>query len=398
MVCSASYGQMDQYHYQRSIEGVTDQWHNIPLPDAIFGKVSSNLSDLRIYGVARNNDTIEVPYLLRINSEKIKSKSITFNIVNTSNNQNGYYYTFEVPREMAINHIKLDFKENNFDWKVVLQGSQEQKEWYTIVDDYRILSIQNGLTDYKFTTLTFPNSKYHFFRLLIKSDKEPNLMAAQISNNETIKGNYKDYPLKTLNIDENKTEKTTEIIVDLGKPVSISSISLGAREQYDYYRPISISQITDSIKTEQGWKYNYNILLKGTLSSLEDGIFNFQSITLQKIKITVFNRDNQPLTFGNIQVKGFVHELVARFTSEANYYLAYGNAHDAFPNYDIAQFSENIPENLIPVKVGNEEILKKTPILEKEPIFKNKAWLWGILTLIIIVLGWFSLNMIKKKD
>mgnify|MGYP003641728895 FL=1 len=398
MVCSLSYGQMDQYHYRRSIEGVTDQWHNIPLPDAIFGKVSSNLSDLRIYGVTRNNDTIEVPYLLRINSEKIKSKSITFNIVNTSNNQNGYYYTFEVPTEMAINHIKLDFKENNFDWKVVLQGSQEQKEWFTIVDDYRILSIQNGLTDYKFTTLNFPNSKYHFFRLLIKSDKEPNLMAAQISNNEIIKGNYKDHPVKALHIDENKTEKTTEIIVDLGKPVPISSISLAAQEQYDYYRPISISQITDSIKTEQGWKYNYKTLLKGTLSSLEDGILNFQSTTLQKIKITIFNRDNQPLTFGNIQVKGFVHELVARFTSEASYYLAYGNDHDVFPNYDIAQFSENIPENLIPLKVGNEKVLKKTPILEKEPIFKNKAWLWGILTLIIIVLGWFSLNMMKKKD
>jgi hypothetical protein len=299
---------------------------------------------------------------------------------------------------MAINHIKLDFKENNFDWKVVLQGSQEQKEWFTIVDDYRILSIQNGLTDYNFTTITFPDSKYHFFRLLIKSNKEPNLMAAQISNNEIIKGNYKNYSLKTLNIDENKTEKTTELIVDLAKPVSISSIIVGVQEQYDYYRPISISQITDSIKTEQGWKYNYNTLATGTLSSLEEGVFNFQSTILQKIKITVFNRDNQPITFGDIQVKGFVHELVARFTSEANYYLTYGNDHDAFPNYDIAQFSENIPENLIALKVGNEEILKKKPISEMEPIFKNKAWLWGILTLIIIVLGWFSLNMIKKKD
>jgi len=398
MACSLSYGQMEQYQYKRSIQGVNDQWHNIPLPDAVFGKVSSNLSDLRIYGVASNNDTIEVPYLLRLNSKKIKSKSIAFNMVNTSHNHNGYYYTFEVPTEMAINHIKLDLKDKNFDWKVALQASQEQTEWFTLVDDYRILSIQNGLTDYKFTTLTFPNSKYHYYRLLIKSNKDPNLIAAQISHNEIIEGIYKNYPVKTLDIDENKIEKNTEIIVDIGKSVAISAISFVVQEQYDFYRPITISQIIDSVKTEQGWKYNYKTLLSSTLSSLEEGDFNFQSSILQKIKITVYNRDNQPLTYGNIEVKGYAHELVARFTRDASYYLTYGNDYDSFPNYDIAQFPENIPENLIPLKVGNEEILKKTPILEKEPIFKNKAWLWGILTLIIIVLGLFSLNMIKKKD
>ncbi|MCM4153088.1 DUF3999 domain-containing protein [Arenibacter sp. N53] len=397
MVCSLSYGQMDQYEYKRALEGVNDQWHNIPLPDSIFGKVSSNLSDIRIYGVVSNKDTIEVPYLLRLKSEKIKSRPITFSIVNTSHNNNGYYYTFEVPSEMAINHIKLEFKQKNFDWKVALQASQEQLEWFTIVDDYRILSIQNGLTDYQFTTISFPNSKYHYYRLLVKTDKEPNLITAKISNDEIIEGNYKNYPFKTITIDENKTERTSEIIIDLGNPVAVSSISLRTQELYDYYRPITISQITDSIKTEQGWKYNYNTLLSGTLSSLEESDFDFQSTTVQKVKITVYNGDNQPLTYGNIKIKGFLHELVARFTKEATYYLTYGNNRGSFADYDIAKFSENIPETLTPLKIGNEQRLKKTPFSEKELLFKNKLWLWGIITLIIIVLGWFSLNMIKKK-
>ena len=397
LATSLSYGQMDQYQYKRLITGVNDQWHKVPLPDSIFGKISSNLSDLRIYGFANNNDTIEVPYLLRINSEKINSTAINFNIVNTSFNHNGYYYTFEVPTEAAVNQIKLDFEEKNFDWKIELQGSQQQEEWFTLVNDYRILSIKNELTDYEFATITLPSSKYHFFRLLIKSDKKPNLRTAQIFNNEIIAGEYKDYPINAVSIVGNKFERTTEITLNLARPLPVSSISLGVQEQYDFYRPITISHIIDSINTDRGWKYNYNSLLSGTLSSLEGGSFNFPSTIMQKMKITVYNGDNQPLTFKNINVKGFVHELVARFNSDATHYLTYGNNHVSLPNYDIAQFSDNIPETLALVTVGGEQELKKLQSLEKEPIFKNKLWLWGIMALIIIVLGWFSLNMTKNK-
>ncbi len=41
-----------------------------------------------------------------------------------------------------------------------------------------------------------------------------------------------------------------------------------------------------------------------------------------------------------------------------------------------------------------QEIDKKvTP--KKEPLFKNKLWLYGIMVLIIGLLGWFSLKMLK---
>lgn len=398
LACTPSYGQMEQYQFKRLVTGVTNQWHTVPLPDSIFGKVSNNLSDIRIYGLAGDKDTIEVPYLLRINSEKITSTAINFNIVNTSHNHNGYYYTFEVATEAVIDQIKLDFEERNFDWKIELQGSQQQEEWFTLVNDYRILSVKNEWTDYQFTTIALPSSKYRFFRLLIKSDKNPNLITAQISMNEIVEGKFINYPVKAKNIQGNKSERTTEITLDLAKAVPISYISLGVQEEYDYYRPITISHITDSIKTERGWKYNYNNLLSGTLSSLEESSMDFPSTIVQKMKITVYNGDNQPLNFGNIEVKGFLHELVARFTAEATYYLTYGNNHVAMPNYDIAQFSKNIPEILTPLKVGREQELKKLQLLEKKPIFKNKAWLWGIIVLIVIVLGWFSLTMIKKKD
>ena len=171
LLCSYSYGQIEQYNYKRELKGITGKWHKVVLPDEIFGKVSGNLSDIRIFGITANNDTIEAPYLIRLTTEKVSSKDVRFKTLNTSHNEKGYYFTFEIPTKESINQIKLDFKQQNFDWRLKLEGSQNQQEWFTVIEDYRILSINNELTDFQFTNISFPNSRYRFFRLLIASEK-----------------------------------------------------------------------------------------------------------------------------------------------------------------------------------------------------------------------------------
>ena len=47
----------------------------------------------------------------------------------------------------------------------------------------------------------------------------------------------------------------------------------------------------------------------------------FNSTTVQKLKIIIDNKDNQPLSIDGILVKGYVHELTARFTENAKYFL-----------------------------------------------------------------------------
>ena len=76
--CSA---QIETYNYKRPLNGISDEWHKIMLPDAIFGKINSDFSDLRIYGITAKNDTIEAPYLLRILSDKVIDKLIPFDLI-----------------------------------------------------------------------------------------------------------------------------------------------------------------------------------------------------------------------------------------------------------------------------------------------------------------------------
>ena len=111
----------------------------------------------------------------------------------------------------------------------------------------------------------------------------------------------------------------------------------------------------------------------------------------------IHNNDNQPLSIGEIEVKGYVHELVARFTEPASYFLTYGNNNARKPQYDIDRFTNKIPEEITMLDLGDEQKIDKEELSVIEPLFKNKTWLWLIMATIILLLGWFSFNMIRKN-
>ncbi|MEM9001206.1 MAG: DUF3999 family protein [Bacteroidota bacterium] len=397
MVRSFSYGQMKEYLYQRELKGITDQWHKVTLPNALFGKTAQDLTDLRIFGLTEGNDTIEAPYLLRTSKEKISSKEVASKTINVSYNDKGYYFTFEIPAKEPINQIKLDFMQENFDWRITLEGSQDQKEWFTVVGNYRILSIKNNQTDFQFTKLAFPSSKYRFYRVFIDSKEKPELSVVRITQNDSTEGSYRKYGVKKFNVRENTKTQQTEIDVELQLPVRISHIHIAISDTFDYYRPVTIKYLADSLKTEQGWKYNFSTLTNGTINSLEKNEFHSISTTVQKLKIYIENQENRPLTIDTIELKGYIHELIARFTDRATYHLTYGKERATRPNYDIVRFTDNIPETLIALDLGDELTIKKEQAPVTEPLFKNKTWLWAVMTATIVLLGWFSVKMIRKN-
>lgn len=392
--CSA---QIETYNYKRPLNGISDEWHKITLPDAVFGKINSDFSDLRIYGITATKDTIEAPYLVRILSDQVIDKSILFDIINKAKSDNGHYFTFQINSEDIINKIDLNFKEQNFDWRVELQGSQNQQEWFTILEDYRILSIKNETTDFKFTKLIFPEAKYHFFRLLVKHIEQPQLLSAKLSKHLVSGGSYIKHIIKKFETTEEKEIKTTEVNVELQQPLSLSELSINVGDTFDYYRPLKIEYRSDSTKTEKGWKYRYQTITDGTLNSLEASSFKFQNTIAKHIKITIYNGDNQALSIDGISANGYKHQLIGRFTEKADYNLVYGNASASQPSYDIKKFTTKIPESLNSLNLGEEKLIVKTEPVKVKPLFENNYWLWAIIGVVILILGVFTLKMLRKS-
>ena len=392
-LCSA---QIEHYNYKRALKNVNEGWHQLTIPDAVFGKVKYDLSDFRIYGVTAEKDTIEAPYLLKILSEKTINKTIDFDIINRAKGSNGYYFTFQLNADAVVNQINLNFKEQNFDWKVELQGSQNQQEWFTILEDYRILSIKNETTNFKFTKLSFPDAKYRFFRLVVKQAEQPQLVSAQLSKYVTSGGSYINHTIKTIETKEDKNSKTTAINLELEQFVSISNLAINVNDTFDYYRPIKIEFKNDSVKTEKGWKYYYRTITDGTLNSLEANSFSFDNTIAKHLRLTIYNGDNQPLSIEDVSVKGYKYQLIGRFTESADYMLVYGNPSAVRPNYDIAKFTSKIPKLLKDLSLGDEVTIVKKEKIKAKPLFENAYWLWAMIGVIILLLGGFTLKMLKK--
>ncbi|MEO6405823.1 MAG: hypothetical protein ABIO32_10060 [Ferruginibacter sp.] len=388
-------GQYKQYKYKRDLQGFKYLWHQVVLPTDIFGKISNDFSDIRIIGIKENKDTIEAPYVLVIASEKNAGKEVPFKLINQSKNDKGYYFSFETPEQSLVNQFNLDFKQQNFDWKISLEGSHNPQQWFTIVEDYRILSIHNELTQFKFTKLEIPPSRYRYYRLFINASTEPGFINASLIQNEKVTGKMIDYQNHSFEIENQKTNKQTRVDVTLEKPVAVSWIKIIVKNNYDYYRPITINYVTDSFKTDNGWQYNYSILHSGTLNSFEKKEFTFNSTILKKLSIIIENQDNEPLQIDSLQIKGYEHILKARFAEKARYYLLYGNINAARPNYDIESFVDKIPKTMSSLEIGEEEYLN-TEIKKPGAIFQDKNWLWVIMAIIIILLGWFTINMMKR--
>jgi hypothetical protein len=395
-VCAISLGQMSEYNYKIELKGVTNDWHRIVLPNSVFEELDTSLNDIRIFGITAENDTIEVPYLLKIKSEKIKNTTIRFRKINESFNASGHFFTFEIPSETPVNIIKLDFEQQNFDWRVQLDGSQDNKEWFTISKDYRILSINNNLSSYQFSRISFPDSKYRYYRVFIETKDKPILNSATIDFKETKEADFQNYEISKFQSSRNSATKKTEIEITLKERIAVSLIKLNVEDSFDYYRPITIQYLTDSVETEKGWKSNYQTLSTNTLSSIEESSFRFKSRLLQKLKIIIYDGDNQPLAINSVETKGYMHELIGRFTQPAEFYLVYGNDKPMKANYDIAKFANNIPEKSTELQLMQPQLIEKTATNSMGPLFKNKIWLWLMMGLIILILGYFSLKMIQK--
>lgn len=396
VLSSLSFGQYNDYRYNRKISSIKDQWHKIELPDDIFSKVSRDLSDIRILGITNKNDSIEVPFVLQETREYQSEKNIPFTLINQAKNENGFFYTFQIPTESTINQINLEFKKQNFDWRISLEGSQDQKEWFSILQDYRILSIKNDLTEFDYTRLIFPDARFRFYRLMIKTNTNPELVSSQVVLKETQPGIYKKYPVNTVEINEEKQSKRTIVDITLKLSAPVSCIKLYVKDSVDYYRPLYIQYITDSAKTPDGWNYLYGKLQTGIVNSFEKNEFAFESQTCRKIRLIIDNNDNMPLQIDSVSIEGYRHLIIAQFDQPATYFLFYGQPKAVKANYDISRFTEKIPTNLLPLELGEEQLNIAAPSASGA-LFENKIWLWLLMTLIIITLGWFSFSMMRDK-
>lgn len=388
--------QVDGYHYRQEISEITDSWHQLFLPNQLFSAVQPDLRDIRVIGVNMGKDTIEAPYLIKKQADQLHSSDIPFRLINQVKSGDRYFSTFVPRKKNPINEILLDLNEENYNLSIRLEGSNNQYNWFEILDDYRIVGIKNDFVNYSFSKLIFPDSQYKFYRVSWESAPNIRLLSASLKQNETIKGKSALYN-SHYTVKEDSRAKLTIVDITLNEIMPVSKITVEIASSYDFYRPIAFQKIIDSIKINDDWQAYYSDVYSNVLSSLEAPVYRIPEIITNKLRLLIYNHDNEPVTIKNIFVEGDVYKLVARFTEDAQYYLYYGNSFATKPNYDIKYFGDNIPENLKSLSTGEvENLIEAESAISAKKI--KKVWLWGVMGLIVVILGGFTIHMIRNSN
>jgi hypothetical protein len=395
LVSTFSSGQKTPFQYRRDLGKLSPGWKMLVLPQEIFHKISENKSDIRILGTDENGDTLEAAYLWEIRSEKSERKPLEFDIINRSTRPNEWIYTFKTRSSQTLNEIDAEFRTGNFDGKAKLEGSLDQKEWFTILENYRLLSIQTPETSYKFGRLIFPVSDYGFYRLRMSCDVDPNLTTAHLW--QTIKTPSVSYSLPTFKWTEktDRNSKETIVRVQFDYPVPVSSIELITGNSLDYFRQMSIRTAKDSVKTRNGMQIDFQPAWVGILSSLERKPIQLNTQLVKWMEITVRNEDNEPIHFKSIIPKSNQEILKIRILRKGNYSLVYGNKAASEPHYDLAYLPVPSNDSIVQIEAGKEISLAPNG-KEPEQSKLNMFWLWGIMILAMALMVWFSVRMARS--
>lgn len=389
-----AFTQSDTYAFRKQLVGVEDQWHSIALTDDVYPHIKASFSDLRVYGF-NEQDTIEAAYFLRTQAAQEKLVPIAFKTLNQSTTDKASFFSFHLEEDQSINQIDLNFANKNYDWTIQLEASHNQKEWFTLLDNYRVLSIENELSTYSFTQLRFADAQYAFYRVKVNTEDEVKLNSAAVSYKQQTAGVYRNYVPKTIDIKE-KASKTL-IDIDFGQAIALERFYINIKDSFDYYRSVQLQYLADSIQQDNGeWQYFYKNISSSILSSIDQTPLKFQERIARQFRILIENHDNEALHIESINAQGVLHELIVRFNQTADYYLYYGNIYAKAPNYDIRYFKEKLPDTLLPVQLGKTEVLS-TANETTEALFVNKTWLWAVMLVVMLMLGLMTVKMIKEK-
>lgn len=385
-----------QHHYEQPIKNVTSQWHQIELPDEIYRSLQTSYASIRVYGHDEAGTAVEQPYVLKKEIPRQVLRELDAEIINRTRQGDNYFFTFKITDTLLLSQIELEIENEAFDWKITLEGSNDQRDWFTVLEDYRIIAIPDA---YRFTRLDFSPVNFPFLRLKIRTTEKPVLSTAKIFTAKRTKGVYKEWT--PISVTHNKPEpdsKISSLLIDLGRPLPVSYLKIMPDADYDYYRGFTTWLLKDSTKTAKGWRENWSRAAAGTLSSFDNNIFTYPEQITTRIRVDINNQDNQPLNIPSVQVKGAKHTLLVRFDNKPPYLLHYGNNNLRTPSYDIAKFKNKLPENPVVASLGKVSRVPDVNEKKENALFENSLWLYLLMGIIILVLGTFTLKMIKSES
>lgn len=384
-----------QFKYKSALSTISvSSLYKVELSPLVQNYCFSNYKDLRVVDSVGN----QKPYVI-LSEPILKSANdfIKYTIVSQNHFKNYTEIVIENPTKEKISNIAFNINNSEALKLCTIEGSDDLKQWYSISKLQTLSLSYNEQYTNQFKCLYFPLSNYKYFRLLIDDwSSEPyKVNSAGYFKNSLISGKLNKVA-NSFQLSTNQKITTLKLSISGNQCVQqlvfkISQPHLFLRKASVYYK--EKIKVAKQIETEQK-----QIIKNFTLNSNEPLIVDIPETQKNELYIDIENEDNEALQIDSVITNQLARFLIFDAAQNHQYFLKCGNDSLQLPNYDIANFVNGSPQFYPELKFSSfENIEIVSEVKNKQPqFFESKLFIWIAISVCSLIIGLFSIKMIKN--
>ena len=374
------------------------------LPDLeVFARAKSGLSDLR---VIEANSQREVPYKLLVERGEQRRGSIAVT-VRDLRHVPGQHTSFVTDlRQEGVLHNELEVRtpSQNFQRRVVVEGSSDGATWATLEDEGQIFDFT--IRERNFTTrdtrVKYPPSTARYLRIrIINGEESPlEITGAVAFINQELSPRESEVVATISSREEDTEKRRTLLVLDLGTRGFPSSRLSLTTFQENFHRRVKLEGSDDAEtwnvlrSAEALYAYNTPNFVGSKLS------IGYPESTYSYFRLTIHNEDNPPLPVSSARTYGFLRKLIFPGSPDSKYRLYYGNSEARQPSYELEHILPYlVTENLPLAQLGSHTVnpLYAVPSPPPNPFTERNPWLLPtVIAIASLIIGLFLANLLRQ--
>jgi len=395
LILLAANGLLAQHKTTAKIETVKQSGlHKINLPAEIRSFSKEELGDFRIVDAKGN----EMPYyIFQGNNEATTSSFSECKILSkTTIPKSKTNIIFENPKAQ-IDEIVLSITNSDVTKSYSISGSNDQKEWYGLVNNSLLNDLEDKETTSVYKTIPLPLTSYRFLKIEWNDKKTLpiNVLKIGFFNNNVNKPKREEILAKNIKILQIPTEKKTRIYINFNRPQIVNQIGFTITSPNLFQRNAQIYVNKKRAMNQKGALFP-EIHTNFELNSDTKNNFSIPQLFEKEFFIEIENRDNQPLTLSKIQFFQNQIAVIADLKANEKYTITTGNPKRNSPEYDLENFKNNSNSNLPEAKIYDIKQLNSKKTSPQNQSFWQQSWfMWLCIILGGITVLYFTSSLVK---
>lgn len=410
---------------------------SIRLDTEVFSSTQDTLADVRLL----DSEGKPVPYLLRkVQTTRARAARTTWPVRQLTarpRDDGGLDITVQLDeKDPHPNGLSLISPLRNFEQRVRVETSADGQQWEAAGEEAVIFDYSRYM-DVRSDSVSFPETAARHFRIVVDDvtlEQQSELLALtrrlrgaeeterienvtidrrpfridridffrEVEQDRATGDEKTNYPVAGHHVEQDRKKQQTLVYIDMQRQ-PLTSLELETRDRnFSRHAAVEVERV-------QGVKKTWEKIGEGTLSRVD-----FKNLKREKISISfpesrqsqyrlvIDDRDSPPLEVAGIKAEGNVYEVVYLARPDRHDQLVYGST-DAEPAiYDTAAFQELLRERFRPEQADlgpqTPRLAGGAPAFKWSKFINNPLLLGGVITLLVIGLGWGLYRAMKRMD